>query len=277
MQNISLPTAADVDSVDQEAFIWDDLMDGTLTAPQAALIKAVLDRCPAGTTVDLSEQNAGTGKTAKFINDNVTTSQDLKIVTTDAFSDTFMTTSDFWENVNNASNCYKNDTMGQTVIEFDESGSAVGIQLIDVFNDNAVISTADLNSAPTVLGINDLSNYTGVVVPNSAVVDKDGVAISDSGLYSPDVNVFAPWIISSGFTAFEKEGVKQAMAKLFNRLPVNGIMIILQFHIPFVNQSFWSVKDAMTLTGKSMECSWLMNSETDGSGYWQAAAIKRTS
>lgn len=276
MQNISLPTAAEIDSVDQEAFIWDDLMDGVLTEPNGAVIKAVLDLCPAGTVVDISELNAGTGKTAKFINDNVVNSSGFKIVTTDSFSDTFMTTSDFWDNVDNATNCYKCDIAGTTTVQFDESGSAVSIQLVDIFNDNAVITDTDLTGAAPVLGINDLSNYTGVIVPNSAVKDKDDVAISDSGLYTPDVQIFLPWIVSNGFPAFEKEGIKNSIAKQFNRLPINGILIITNFHIPSVNQSFWSVKDAMTLTGKGMECQWVSNSETDNTGYWQAAVIKRT-
>lgn len=276
MQNISLPTAAEIDSVDQEAFIWDDLMDGVLTEPNGAVIKAVLDLCPVGTVVDISEQNAGTGKTAKFINDNVVNSSGFKIVTSDVFSDTFMTSSDFWDNVDNATNCYKCDMAGTTTVQFDESGSAVSVQLVDIYNDNAVISDIDLTGPAPVLGINDLSNYTGVIVPNSAVKDKDDVAISDSGLYTPDVQIFLPWIVSNGFPAFEKEGIKNTIARQFNRLPINGILIITNFHIPSVNQSFWSVKDAMTLTGKGMECQWVLNSETDNTGYWQAAVIKRT-
>ena len=43
-----------------------------------------------------------------------------------------------------------------------------------------------------------------------------------------------------------------------------------------VNQAFWAAMNPMTLTGKEWTSEWCSNSESDNSGYWQAALIKKS-
>ena len=40
---MTLPTAAEIDAIDDSAFTWDDLLDGTLNETQGKVIKAVVE------------------------------------------------------------------------------------------------------------------------------------------------------------------------------------------------------------------------------------------
>ena len=91
MANMTLPTEAEVRAIDTSAFTWDDLLDGLLTTGHASVIKAVCDKMEAGETICISEPFAATGKTAKFVLDNVTGASNLKIVTSDTYVDTYLT------------------------------------------------------------------------------------------------------------------------------------------------------------------------------------------
>ena len=53
------------------------------------------------------------------------------------------------------------------------------------------------------------------------------------------------------------------------------VYVVMNFHMPGVNEAFWSAMNAMTATGKNWSVEYLMNSETDNSGYWQAAVVKK--
>ena len=136
MSNITLPDEAAVRAVDQSAFVTDDLMDGLLTDPHGAVIKLVVESLDAGDIINIHEMNAGTGKTAKFIVDNCSNQADLKIATTDIYNDTYLTTSEYFDNVANASNVYKNDTSLQRT-NFDEGGSCYNVDTLDVLGANA--------------------------------------------------------------------------------------------------------------------------------------------
>ena len=63
MTDITLPNETQVRAVDQDAFTWDDLMDGLITESQGAVIKLVVEQLDAGGVINISEQYAGTGKT----------------------------------------------------------------------------------------------------------------------------------------------------------------------------------------------------------------------
>ena len=53
------------------------------------------------------------------------------------------------------------------------------------------------------------------------------------------------------------------------------VFVVTQFHIPTVNNAFWATMNAMTATGKNWSVEYLLNSETDGSGHWQCAVVKK--
>ncbi len=279
MSNITTPDEAAVRAVDQSAFVVDDLMDGLITDPHGAVIKLVVESLDSGDIINIHEMNAGTGKTAKFIVDNCSNQADIKITTTDTFTDTYLTTSEFYDNVGNASNCYKNDTSSLQRTNFDEGGTAISVDLLDAFgaDANVIVNTTVLADSPTLLGVNDLSNFLHPQIPNSHVVNQAGTAIDSSGDYDAyNLSIYYPWPVSMGFVEHEKNTARKTIASLFNRCGSGGGFIIFNFHLPFVQEAFWDTMNAMTNTGKFWTAEYVLNSETDNTGYWQAAVIKKT-
>jgi hypothetical protein len=276
MENITIPSEADINAIDTDSFVWDDLMDGTLTEATASVVKAVLDQVTASDlVVNIVEQNAGTGKTAKFVLDNVASSANWKIVTTDQFVDTFLTTSEFYDNVGNAANAYKNDTSGSMIIDFDEAGNAIGMRQVDIHNNDEVIRELDLTVDPELIGVNDLVNEPVPSVPNTHLVNSADAPLADSGDFTPDVEILQNWIVSFGFPVAEANGVRLAIVKSLKRLPTNGILILPFFGTPLVNEAYWDAIQALNLTGIMTESEFRCNTEADGSGYWQVAVIKK--
>ena len=276
MQSITIPSEADINAIDTDSLVWDDLMDGTLNEPTGAAIKAILDQVTeTAITINISEQNAATGKTAKFINDNCANAANWKIATTDQFTDTFLTTGDFFDNVGSAANVYKNDTSGSTEVEFDEAGNASLFRQLDIHNGNSVVREIDLTVAPQPIGVNDLIAEDALVVPNSHIVNASGEAIEADGSYSPEVEIVCTWLVSNGFPVAEANGVRLALVRAFKRLPTNGLLIVPFFGIPVVNEAYWDVAQALQLTGSNFEVDYLCNTEADGSGYWQLCVLKK--
>lgn len=279
MANITLPTEAQVRAVDANAFIVDDLMDGLITDPQGQVIKLVAESVSANATINIHEANAGTGKTAKFILDNVNNSSNINIVTTDTFVDTYLTTSEFYENVGNASNCYKCDTSSMTRTNFNEGGTAISVDQLDAFgsNANAILQTITLADAPTLMGTNDLSNYEHPAIPNTHIVNHAGASLASSGNFeSAELSILFPWPVSMGFPEHEVNANRKHLASMFNRCPSGGGIIVFNFHLGPVQTAFWDVMNAMKNTGNFWTSEWLLNSETDNSGYWQAAVVKKS-
>lgn len=278
MANITLPDETAVRAVDTAAFTWDDLMDGLLTEQQGSVIKLVVEDMDDGTNVNLFEQFSATGKTAKFINDNCSNSANINIVTTDSYMDTFLTTSEYFQNTGNVSNVFKNSTSGQSRITYNDAGQATQIELLDFFGDdaNVVLNTIDLTSAPTTLGTNDLTNYENITAPNTHIVDHAGTSLDTSGNFAFDVAVIMPWPVTMQHPLHEAEAFKKNICSIYNKLPIGGAMIIFNFHLPKVNDNVWAALNALTAVGKGWQAEWVLNSETDNSGYWQAGIIKKT-
>lgn len=277
MTDITLPNETQVRAVDQDAFTWDDLMDGLITESQGAVIKLVVEQLDSGGVINISEQYAGTGKTAKFILDNCTNSANVKIVTADMFTDAYLTTSDYFTNVGNAANVYKLDLSGRNRLNLDEGGNPVSVDLLDIWgaDPTVVIRNTVLADAPIVLGTNDLANKT-TDIPKSVIKNSSDVALGASGDAKYDVVIYNPWPVSMGQAAHELNSQKESMASLFNNLNSGGAMLITSFMMPSIQEAFWATFNAMTNTGKLWTAEYVLNSEDDDTGYWQAAIIRKT-
>jgi len=277
MTDITLPNETQVRAVDQDAFTWDDLMDGLITESQGAVIKLVVEQLDSDAVINISEQYAGTGKTAKFILDNCTNSANIKIATADIFTDAYLTTSDYFTNVGNAANVYKLDLSGRNRINLDEGGNPVSVDLLDIWgaDPTVVIRNTVLADAPIVLGTNDLANKT-TDIPKSVIKNSSDVALAASGDAKYDAVIYNPWPVSMGQAAHELNSQKETMASLFNNLNSGGAMLITSFMMPSIQEAFWAVFNAMTNTGRLWTAEYVLNSEDDDTGYWQAAIIRKT-
>ena len=281
MANMTLPTEAEVRAIDVSAFVWDDLLDGLLSQAQGQVIKAVCDRMEAGETICIIEPFQATGKTAKFINDNVTGASNLKIVTSDQYVDTYLTTSDYFKNTGNVSNVYKHDTSSAVEMVYNADGDATHIKFWDANTDpaNPILKREHaFADTPVALGTNDLSNHT-IVWPRETQIKNhadENLGTGDNvGDFNPDVWIIVPWIVNLGNPEFDKDNHKRTFAQIFNKMETGEVYVVMNFHMPGVNEAFWAAMNAMTATGKNWSVEYLMNSETDNSGYWQAAVVKK--
>ena len=277
MTDITLPNETQVRAVDQDAFTWDDLMDGLITESQGAVIKLVVEQLDSDAVINISEQYAGTGKTAKFILDNCTNSSNVKIATADIFTDAYLTTSDYFTNVGNAANVYKLDLSGRNRINLDEGGNPVSVDLLDIWgaDPTVVIRNTVLADAPVVLGTNDLANKT-TDIPKSVIKNSSDVALAASGDVKYDAVIYNPWPVSMGQAAHELNSQKETMASLFNNLNSGGAMIITSFMMPSIQEAFWATFNAMTNTGRLWTAEYVLNSEDDNTGFWQEAIVRKT-
>lgn len=277
MTDITLPTEDQVRAVDQDAFIWDDLMDGLITESHGAVFKLVAEQMGAGEILGISEHYAGTGKTAKFVLDNCSNSADIKVITADVFTDAYLTTSEYYDNVDNAANAYKLDLSARTRINLDEGGSPISVDQLDIWGEDptAVLYNVVLANDPIVLGTNDLANKVADI-PKNVIKNSADQALAESGHLKYDCIFYNPWPVSMGQAAHELNSMKETLASLFNNLNSGGVIVITAFHLPAVQTAFWATMNAMTNTGKLWTAEYVLNSESDNTGYWQAGIVRKT-
>ena len=88
-------------------------------------------------------------------------------------------------------------------------------------------------------------------------------------------------IDTSGFTwddlldGLLTTGQASVIKAVGDKMESGEIMTILHFHVPNVNNAFWATFNAMTATGKLWSVEYVLNTETDNSGPWQAAIVKK--
>ena len=102
------------------------------------------------------------------------------------------------------------------------------------------------------------------------------MALAASGDVKYDAVIYNPWPVSMGQAAHELNSQKETMASLFNNLNSGGAMIITSFMMPSIQEAFWATFNAMTNTGRLWTAEYVLNSEDDNTGFWQAAIVRKT-
>jgi hypothetical protein len=269
-----------VREMDIAQFEWDDLMDGTLTMEQGAVLKYFVDQMNSDQTVLLREQLSCTGKTAKFILDNSADKDNIpKIVCQDTFVNTFLYCDDFFDNVEFDSRVYKNPQPSPEII-YDMTGNPTSTQT--TFPDGYV-SVVDLTNPPPERTQEELGNfYSDSVMNPSLMVNSNGDAYGNADDdFKVDLAVYFPFPVSLGFLEHEKDGICVAMATMYNRLKPGGVLLVFDNHFPKVDKSIWKMLEAVHYVNNLQDpyqkqaWSFALNSEIDNTGYWKAIAIQR--
>lgn len=278
MSDITLPTVEDINAVDESTFIWDDLLDGTLTLEQGKVIKLICDQLDADDVVSIREAFQGTGKTANFVRENSTNGNSFSITTVDQFVDTYLYTGDYFENCENAPNVFKLDVSATREIIFDEDGTPTQVKVYDPYSESepVLVRTINLNVQPSFLTKEELSEVEPLIAPKSAIVDFEGNPMASSGDFEPKVVIYMTWPITLGSEEHEKDGMEREFAAILKALPVGGVLMMTYFHIPKTNGCFWSAYSGVLHAGYEFEESWVCNSEPDNSGPWTIGIVKRT-
>lgn len=278
MSDIILPTEAEVRAIDTNSFTWHELLDGLLSEDMGAVIKSIADQMDPGETINIVEAFCGTGKTAKFIAENTTNGSSINIVTTDTFTDMFLNTSDYFDNTGGSDNpnIYQNDISGMVETVFDEGGNPIAVRTYDLWgaDPSVILDEMSLTEPPELLHTRAITELKWPRPPSSHIVNYNGDALQTE-TFLPKVNVYIPWPVSLAAPEFEQRNMLRTLVNLYDMLPVGGVLIIPGFFNQKVNEVFWQAFNALTAVGKSWSYEWLQNTESDLSGSWQAAVIKK--
>jgi len=272
--DFTLPTESHLRSLEIYDYVWDDLSDGLITNEHGSVIKYFVDQMTPSQTALFREPLSGTGKTAKFVIDNVENSNNIpNLVVQDTFVNTFLFCGEFWDIVEDDPRVYQNPQIQDTIL-YDEAGEITGTT--KTFP-NGVVLDVDLTQEPEVRTKEQLtevdSDSTQVM---SRMVNVNGDALgSDDEVFSPELTVIFPFPISLGYPVHEAEGLVNTVLVSLRKTPVGGVVVLFDIHYERVNTPMWRAIDALKEIGYVFEPVWLLNSEDDESGAYKAAVIKR--
>jgi len=274
--NLTLYNDARHSEEDIYAYEWEDLADGLITNEHGSVIKLLCDQMTADDTVLLIEPMSGTGKTAKFIIDNAETPANIpKIVTQDVFQNTFLYCGEFFEIVEDDPRVFQN-TITPDTLDYNMAGEVQGVTKHYDDVDDIYI---DLNVDPEVRSKIELGEIPGNVNADmSTMLNVNGDALGqEHEVFAPTLIVLFPFPISLGYPLHEAEGLVGGVISSLRKLPVGGVLALMDIHYERVNVQMWRAIDCVKdIHGYEFEHEWLLGSLPDGSqSVYKAAIIKR--
>jgi len=274
--NLTLYNDARHSEEDIYAYEWEDLADGLITNEHGSVIKLLCDQMTADDTVLLIEPMSGTGKTAKFIIDNAETPANIpKIVTQDVFQNTFLYCGEFFEIVEDDPRVFQN-TITPDTLDYNMAGEVQGVTK---HYDDADDIYIDLNVDPEVRSKIELGEIPGNVNADmSTMLNVNGDALGqEHEVFAPTLIVLFPFPISLGYPLHEAEGLVGGVISSLRKLPVGGVLALMDIHYERVNVQMWRAIDCVKdIHGYEFEQEWLLSSLPDGSqSVYKAAIIKR--
>ena len=274
--NLTLYNDARHSEEDIYAYEWEDLADGLITNEHGSVIKLLCDQMTADDTVLLIEPMSGTGKTAKFIIDNAETPANIpKIVTQDVFQNTFLYCGEFFEIVEDDPRVFQN-TITPDTLDYNMAGEVQGVTK---HYDDADDIYIDLNVDPEVRSKIELGEIPGNVNADmSTMLNVNGDALGqEHEVFAPTLIVLFPFPISLGYPLHEAEGLVGSVISSLRKLPVGGVLALMDIHYERVNVQMWRAIDCVKdIHGYEFEQEWLLGSLPDGSqSVYKAAIIKR--
>ena len=301
MPTINLPTEAERAAVDVDSFTWSNSEPGALTKPHGALLKLIIDQLESGEGVQVISPGRGTGKTPKFIVQNTTNGANLKVVMRDDFSEA--KTDDGSGHGNNTTrsnvkvllgsidNVYLQDMAG--VITFESDNTTVNYTNTQTSTN---IETVDTSVTPTTFdSMTDEEIATEIAKPSrdfhtkEVLLNKDDDKLDGGGSdkFAPDVILVCPQqSLSMDFLGYSgdaavrgeawlKREVSIGVTRLFNKLPVGGVLIYDKIHFERINGA---IQDALgKLDPATYDSCLYNNTESDYTGAYQSMAIKKLS
>ena len=274
--NLTLYNDARHSEEDIYAYEWEDLADGLITNEHGSVIKLLCDQMTADDIVLLIEPMSGTGKTAKFIIDNAETPANIpKIVTQDVFQNTFLYCGEFFEIVEDDPRVFQN-TITPDTLDYNMAGEVQGVTKHYDDVDDIYI---DLNVDPEVRSKIELGEIPGNVNADmSTMLNVNGDALGqEHEVFAPTLIVLFPFPISLGYPLHEAEGLVGGVISSLRKLPVGGVLALMDIHYERVNVQMWRAIDCVKdIHGYEFEQEWLLGSLPDGSqSVYKAAIIKR--
>lgn len=275
MTDFVLPTQTTFDAVDNSSYTINDSDSGFVTKEVGTVIKMMVDQMPNTELVHIRSPRTATGKTEKFILDNVASAENMpKIVTSDFFGNTLLDCTDFFNNTGNHAKIYKN-TFKAPVVTLDENGDPTQVVVGQAQGEDV---TLDLTQDPPARNSSQITSLSGYddAFDMSVMVNSSGTALGTAeDDFAPELVVCMLNPIETANPNWDQHAYVTVLAVAFNNLPADGAMIVNHVEYARINQSLWSVLNAQTSAGRTYNISWLCS---EGLGtVTDVAVIKRLS
>jgi hypothetical protein len=275
MTDFVLPTQDTFDAVDSSGYTISDSDSGFLTKEVGSAIKMLADQMPNSEIIHVRSPRTATGKTEKFIIDNIADADAMpKIVTSDFFGNTLLDCTNFFTYTGNHTKVYKN--IFQAPVITNDSDGVPTQMVIGSVNDGDV--TLDLTQDPPSRSSSQLSGMSNLdeQFNMSTMVNKDDTALgTSSDNFRPEFVVAMLNPVASAKTAWDSYAAVTLIASCFNNLPDNGVMLVNHVEYSSLNQALWSVLNAQLAAGRTYNISWLSSEGADS--VLDVAVIKRLS
>lgn len=275
MTDFVLPTQDTFDAVDSSGYTITDGDAGFLTKEVGSAIKILADQMPNSEMIHVRSPRTATGKTEKFITDNIADADAMpKIVTSDFFGNTLLDCTNFFTYTGNHAKIYKN-IFQAPVVTNDGDGNPTQL-VIGSVNDGDI--TLDLTQDPPsrsssqLASMNDLDEQFNM----STMVNQGGTALgTESDNFKPELVVAMLNPVASAKTAWDQYAAVTLLASCFNNLPDNGVMLVNHVEYSGLNQALWAVLNAQSSVGRTYNISWIASEGADQ--VLDVAVIKRLS
>lgn len=286
MTDFVLPTQSSFDALTTSGYTLNDSDAGFITKEVGGIVKLLADQMPSNELIHVRATRTSTGKTEKFIIDNIADwAAGPKIVTSDYFGDTFLDCTEFFTTTGNDDKIFKN-TMASPVVAVDGDGipttltyERTGAMASDPAPwkvQSATEIVIDLTVDPQARNSSQIANHTGAAGSMELMVNSSGTALGSDEPLKDNVHlaIVMPNPVATEKPAWDALGHSTLFSNVFNTLPVNGVMMVNHTWSPSINLALWGVLDAHVNVGHTYEATWIT---TDGDEVKDVACIKRLS
>jgi hypothetical protein len=271
MTDFVLPTQSSFEALTTSGYTMTDSDAGFLTKEVGGVVKLLADQMASSELVHIRAVRTSTGKTEKFIIDNIADwSAGPKVVTSDHFANTLLDCTNFFTYTGNDPKIFKN-TLPTPVVGTNDDGDPISLTISIAGQDDIVL---DLTTAPTARSRAQIAGFSYGWTKDTMVNSSATALGLEADAFSPELVIIMPNPIPTAFTSYDSNGFTNDISSGFNSLPVNGVMMVNHVEFTPINDAIWLVLDSHISVGHTYEKTFI-RSEEDGVA--DVACIKRLS
>ena len=250
MTDFVLPTQSSFDALTTSGYTMTDSDAGFLTKEVGGVIKLLIDQMASSELVHIRAVRTSTGKTEKFIIDNIADwSAGPKVVTSDHFANTLLDCTNFFTYTGNDAKIFKN-TLPTPVIGTNDDGDPISLTISIAGQDDIV---TDLTTAPAARSRAQIAGFSYGWTKDTMVNSSATALGLEADAFSPELVIIMPNPIATAFPVYDSLAVVNDISSAFNSLPVNGVMMINHIEYSHINDAVHLVMESHTSVGHTYE------------------------